>query len=59
MTETDPSDADRAPDVDQPDGGGPSRDAEGTGRTPRAGAVDQPDGGSEDSDEADSNGRVD
>ena len=58
MTETSPSDADRAPDVDQPDGGGPQRDAEGTGRTPRATDVDQPDGGSADSDPADGTGRV-
>ncbi|WP_158545855.1 hypothetical protein [Blastococcus sp. TF02A-30] len=28
------SQPDRAPDVDQPDGGAPSRDAEGTGTTP-------------------------
>lgn len=26
---------DRAPDVDQPEGGAPSRDTEGAGRTPR------------------------
>jgi hypothetical protein len=36
MTESAPQ---RASDVDQPDGGGPSRDAEGTGRTPHP---DQP-----------------
>lgn len=36
MTENRPE---RASDVDQPDGGGPSRDAEGTGRTPHP---DQP-----------------
>jgi hypothetical protein len=36
MTESAPQ---RASDVDQPDGGAPSRDAEGTGRTPHP---DQP-----------------
>lgn len=42
MTENAPQ---RASDVDQPDGGGPSRDAEGTGRTPHP---DQPAEGPED-----------
>jgi hypothetical protein len=42
MTESAPQ---RASDVDQPDGGGPSRDAEGSGRTPHP---DQPAEGAED-----------
>ena len=42
MTESAPQ---RASDVDQPDGGGPSRDAEGTGRTPHP---DQPAEGPDD-----------
>jgi hypothetical protein len=42
MTESAPQ---RASDVDQPDGGGPSRDAAGTGRTPHP---DQPAEGPDD-----------
>ncbi|MCW2535498.1 MAG: hypothetical protein JWQ26_1197 [Modestobacter sp.] len=42
MTESAPQ---RASDVDQPDGGDPSRDAEGTGRTPHP---DQPAEGPDD-----------
>ena len=47
------TESERAPDVDQPEGGAPSRDAEGTGRTPHpdepaegqevAGGADTPD----------------
>jgi hypothetical protein len=42
MTESTPQ---RASDVDQPEGGAPSRDAEGTGRTPHP---DQPAEGADD-----------
>ncbi|WP_139306885.1 hypothetical protein [Modestobacter sp. DSM 44400] len=52
MTESAPQ---RASDVDQPDGGGPSRDAEGTGRTPHP---DQPAEGPDDASAVDPEDRV-
>jgi hypothetical protein len=52
MTESAPQ---GASDVDQPDGGGPSRDEEGTGRTPHP---VEPAEGSEDGEETSGSGRT-